>query len=43
MAIVKKEQVIDNWSILIKSAQGRAEEIFNNTNNFILQIKVPIM
>jgi len=41
MAVVKKEEVIDSWSVLIGSGQGRAEEIFNNTNNFILQTKAP--
>ena len=41
MAIVKKEEVIDSWSILIGNGQGKAEEIFINTDNFISQTKVP--
>lgn len=41
MAIVKKEEVIDSWSILIGSGQGKAEEIFSNTDNFVTQTKVP--
>jgi hypothetical protein len=41
MAIVKKEEVIDSWSVLIGGSQGKAEEIFSNTDNFIAQTKVP--
>lgn len=41
MAVLKKEEVIDSWSVLISSGQGKAEEIFGNTNNFILQTKAP--
>jgi len=41
MAIVKKEEVIDSWSILIGGGQGKAEEIFSNTDSFIDQTKVP--
>ena len=41
MAIVKREEVIESWSVLIGGGQGRAEEIFNNTDNFITQTKVP--
>jgi hypothetical protein len=41
MAIVKKEQVIDNWSILIKNAQGQAESIFQDTQNRITESRAP--
>jgi hypothetical protein len=41
MAIVKKEEVIDSWSVLIGASQGKAEEIFGNTDSFITQTKVP--
>jgi len=41
MAIVRKQEVIDSWSVLIAGAQGRSEEIFNNTDNFIAQTKAP--
>ena len=41
MAIVRKEEVIDSWSVLIGASQGRAEEIFGNTDSFITQTKVP--
>jgi hypothetical protein len=41
MAIVRREEVIDSWSVLIGGGQGRAKEIFGNTDNFIAQTKVP--
>ena len=41
MAIVRKEEVIDSWSVLIAGGQGKAQEIFGNTDNFIAQTKVP--
>ncbi|MFZ6016423.1 MAG: hypothetical protein ACOYU0_02185 [Nitrospirota bacterium] len=39
--LLKKEEVLDSWSVLIGNAQGQEEEIFNNTHNLILQTKVP--
>ena len=41
MAIVRREEVIDSWSVLIGGGEGRFEEIFNNTDNFIAQTKAP--
>lgn len=41
MAVVKKEQVIDNWGILIKNGQGRAETIFQDTQNLINESRAP--
>jgi len=41
MAIVRKEEVIESWSILIGGGQGRAENVFNDTDNFITQTKAP--
>jgi len=41
MAIVKKEEVIDSWSILIGGGEGKADEIFSNTDSFIDLTKVP--
>ncbi len=41
MAILRKEEVIDSWSVLIEGGQGRAEEIFANTDNFIAETKAP--
>jgi hypothetical protein len=41
MAVVRKEEVTETWALLIRGAQGRAEEIFNNTDNFINQTGVP--
>lgn len=35
MAIVRKEEIIDSWSVLIGNGQGKAEEIFNKTDGFI--------
>jgi len=39
MTIVRREEVINSWSILIGGGQGRIEEIFGNTDNFITQTK----
>ena len=41
LATLKKEEVIDNWSILIENGNGRAEDIFRDTNSFILETKAP--
>ena len=41
MAIVRREEVIDGWSILMGAGQGRAEEIFGNTDDFITETKTP--
>lgn len=41
MPIVRKEQKIDDWSVLIRGAQGKAGNIFGNTGNFIDQTEVP--
>ncbi|MDI6860358.1 MAG: hypothetical protein QMC85_07675 [Methanocellales archaeon] len=41
MAIVRAQEVIDSWSILVEGAQGRADEIFTNTNNRIAETKAP--
>lgn len=41
MPIIKKEEVIDSWSILIGGAQTKAEEIFEKTNELIARTKVP--
>jgi hypothetical protein len=41
MAVVRKEEVVDSWSVLIGNGQGRAEEIFSNTDRFIAQTNVP--
>jgi hypothetical protein len=36
-----KEQVIDSWAMLIEKAQGKAEEIFGNTDLYIRESKAP--
>ena len=41
LATLKKEEVIDNWSILIENGNGRAEDIFRDTNSFIIETKAP--
>ncbi len=41
MAIVTNEQVIDNWSFLIEKGNGKAEEIFRLTEDFIKDAKAP--
>jgi hypothetical protein len=39
--ILRKEQVIDNWGILIEDGQGRADEVFQDTENLIRETKAP--
>jgi len=41
MAVVRKEEVIDDWGILIENGQGKAEQIFSETENFIKQSQAP--
>ncbi|MFH2068287.1 MAG: hypothetical protein ABII89_02330 [Candidatus Omnitrophota bacterium] len=41
MPIVRKEQKVDDWSVLIRGAQGKAGNIFGNTGNLIDQTNVP--
>jgi len=43
MPIVKSEQVVDSWSVLIEGAQGKAGNIFGNTENFIDRSNVPVL
>lgn len=39
--ILRKDQVLDSWSILIENAQGKSEGIFQNTNLLIKESKAP--
>jgi len=39
--ILRKEQVIDNWGVLIENAQGNAGMTFKETENFIKKSKAP--
>ncbi|MFH2069129.1 MAG: hypothetical protein ABII89_06695 [Candidatus Omnitrophota bacterium] len=41
MPVLKKEQIVDEWSLLIRGAQGKAGYIFGNTGNLIDQTGVP--
>ncbi len=41
MGILTKEQVIDNWSVLIEKGKGKSEEIFILTEAFINGSKAP--
>ncbi len=41
MGILSKEQVIDNWSILIQNGKGKSEETFILTEAFIKNSKSP--
>ena len=38
---LRKEQVVDNWSILIENGQGNAKMVFKETENFIKKSKAP--
>ena len=39
--ILRKDQVLDTWAILIEKAQGKAEEIFQATEGFVHESKAP--
>lgn len=39
--ILRKEQVIDNWNILIENGQGHFENIFQDTESFIQNSEAP--
>lgn len=39
--VVRAEQVIDNWSIMIEKGNGKAEEIFTLTEAFMLSSEAP--
>ncbi len=41
MAILTKEQVIDSWGTLIEKGQGKSNEVFQMTSNFISESKAP--
>ncbi len=41
--ILSKEQVVESWSILIKHANGKAEEVFGSTEFFIKDSKAPTL
>lgn len=35
MAILKREEVVDDWSVLIGGAQGKADEVFRGTQELM--------
>lgn len=39
--ILRKEQVIDSWGILIENGQGKADDVFEDTEFFIEGSKAP--
>ncbi len=39
--ILRKDQIVDNWSTLIGNAQGRASEIFQDTTCLIKETEAP--
>jgi hypothetical protein len=41
--ILRKEQVLENWGMLIESAQGKYNEVFQDTENFIKESKAPAL
>jgi len=38
---LKDEKIIDRWSVLIENGQGKAEQIYQDTENFIKESKAP--
>ena len=41
MAILKREEVLDDWGTLISGANGKAEEAFTATRDLIAETKAP--
>ncbi len=39
--MLRKEQVMDSWSMLIENGQGRFNEVFQDTESFIKESKAP--
>jgi hypothetical protein len=39
--ILRKDQVVDTWAMLIENAQGKSEGIFQDTEAFIRESQVP--
>lgn len=41
LGVVKNEEVIDSWSVLIRNANGKANKIFENTEDLLAKTEVP--
>lgn len=41
MALVKRDEISDQWHLLIGNAKGRAEELFNNIEKLLAETEVP--
>jgi len=41
--ILRKEQVIDRWGVLIENGQGRAGQIFEDTDRFVKESEAPFL
>lgn len=41
MAVLRREEIFDEWSVLIGGANGKAEEVFTTARNLITATKVP--
>ncbi len=39
--ILRKEQVLESWSILIENGQGKYDEVFQDTEDFIKESQAP--
>lgn len=40
-AMLRKEEVIDTWAVLIENGQGKAEDVFKDTTHFVEESKAP--
>jgi len=38
---LKDEKIIDRWSIIVEDGQGKAEQIYQDTENYIMESKAP--
>lgn len=39
--ILKDEKILESWSVLIENAQGKGEEVYTQTSNFIQESRAP--
>lgn len=41
MAVLRREEIVDDWSALINGANGKAEEVFSAAKSLIAETEVP--
>jgi tRNA G10 N-methylase Trm11 len=41
MATLRNEEIVDRWSMIVKNGQGKAEEVFKDTEEYIEKSEAP--